>query len=121
MALAFHIAAALVGLYGLALTFIMRETSEGKWVNRIEEFWIRVDDRRKAAGGLWFSLFNAVAAKLTKVFNRIVGEKMISLRLIGISGSLSFTSLFFFYTVFFGFSNYLSYSPRPNQADSAWS
>ena len=107
MALAYHIFAALVGVYVFALTFVMRETTEGKWVNRIEEFWIRVDDRRIAAGGLWLSLFNAVAAKLTRVFNRIVGEKLISLRLIGISGSLSFTSLFSFYALFFGVASYL--------------
>jgi len=107
MALACNILAALVGVYVFALTFVMRETTEGKWVNRIEEFWIRVDDRRIAAGGLWFSLFNAIAAKLTKVFDRIVGEKLISLRLIGISGSLSFTSLFSFYALFFGVASYL--------------
>ena len=106
MALVCHILAALVGVYVFALTFVMRETAEGKWVNRIEEFWIRVDDRRLAAGGLWFSLFNALAVKLTKVFNRIVGEKMISLRLIGMSGSLSFTFLFLFYALFFGIVSY---------------
>ncbi len=107
MALILHIVAAIVGLYVLALTFVMRETSEGKWVNRIDEFWIRVDDRRIAAGGLWLSLFNAIASKLTRVFNRIVGEKMISLRLIGISGSLSFTSMCFFCALFFAVISYL--------------
>lgn len=107
MALAFHIVVAIVGIYVFALTFVMRKTTEGRWVNRIEEFWIRVDDKRIAAGGLWFSLCNALAAKLTRAFNRIVGEKMISLRLVGISGSLSFASLFSFYALFFGAGGYV--------------
>jgi hypothetical protein len=106
MVFALHIVAAAVGVYVFVLTFVMRETSEGEWVNRIDEFWVRVDDRRIAAGGLWFSLFSAIASKLTKVFNRIVGEKMISLRLVGVSGSLSFTSVFFFFALFFGVVSY---------------
>lgn len=106
MFLALHIVAALAGVFIFALTYLMRETSEGKWVNRIDEFWIRVDDRRIAAGGLWLSLFNNIAAKLTKIFDRIVGEKLVSLRLIGISGTLSFASLFFFYALFLGVCSY---------------
>lgn len=107
LALAFHILAAAVGIYVFVLTFVMRETTEGRWVNRIEEFWIRVDDRRRAAGGRWLSLFKATAAKLIRVFNRVVGERMLSLRLVGISGTLSFTSLSLFYALMFGLLSYL--------------
>jgi hypothetical protein len=85
----------------------MRESTEGKWVNRIEELWIRIDDRNKAVGDTTRALFNAVAEKVTKAFNRIVGTRIISPRLVGISGSLSFTSLFLFFGLFFELLSYI--------------
>ncbi len=101
MTLALHIFALLIGAYVFYLTFVMRESTEGKWVNRIEEFWVRIDDRGKAVGENTRSLFSALAQKVTKTFNRIVGVRIISIRLVGISGSLSFASALFFYGVFF--------------------
>lgn len=76
-------------------------------MNRIDEFWVRVDDRRIVAGGLWLSLCDSTAAKLTRVFNRIAGGKIISLRLIGVSESLSFASLFLSLASLFGVLSYL--------------
>jgi hypothetical protein len=95
MALTLHIVALLIGAYIFYLTFVMRESTEGKWVNRIDEFWIRIDDRSKAVGETTKSLFNALAAMVATAFNRIVGVRVISPRLVGISGSLSFASAFF--------------------------
>ncbi len=76
-------------------------------MNRIDEFWVRVDDRRIVAGGLWLSLCDSTPAKLTRVFNRIAGGKIISLRLIGVSGALSFASLFLSLASLFGVLSYL--------------
>jgi hypothetical protein len=92
MILTLHIAALVVGLYFWYLTFVMRESTEGKWVNRIEEMWIRIDDRSKATRDTAKALFNVVAGKITRIFNGIVGDKVVSIRLVGISGSLSFAS-----------------------------
>jgi hypothetical protein len=96
-----HIVAALLGAWVFYLTFVMRESTEGKWVNRIEEMWIRIDDRNKAVGETTKSLFNVVAGKVSRTFNRIVGTKIFSARLVGISGSLSFATAFFIYGAFF--------------------
>jgi len=101
MILILHVVAALLGAYAFYLTFVMRESTEGKWVNRIEELWIRIDERNKAVGETTKSLFNAVAEKVSRTFNRIVGTKIFSLRLVGISGSLSFTTAFFIFGAFF--------------------
>ena len=97
MTLAFHIVVVLLGGYLLYLTYVMHEAAEGKWVNRIEELWIRIDDRNKAVLDTTKVLFRVVAEKIEKVFNRIVGRKIASVRLVGISGSLSFACLFSFY------------------------
>jgi hypothetical protein len=112
-----HFLAFSVGTYILYLTYAMRESTEGKWVNRIEELWVRIDDRNKAVGDTTKALFGAVAEKVTKALNRIVGAKIISLRLVGISGSLSFASLLFFIGFFFELASYflVTYSDKLKQ------
>jgi hypothetical protein len=101
MSLTLHILVLLIGAYIFYLTFVMRESTEGRWVNRIDEFWIRVDDRSKAAGDTTKSLFNALAVKVAAAFNRVVGVRIMSARLVGISGSLSFASAFFVFGALF--------------------
>jgi hypothetical protein len=101
-------AAALVsGFYLLSMTFIMRESTEGKWTNRIEDLWVRLDDRHKVVGETTKALVLAIAQKVTGAFDRIVGPGIVSARLVGISGSLSFTSLFLLFGVAFGFFTYI--------------
>lgn len=104
---ALHVIALLVGAYIFYMTFVMRESTEGKWVNRIEELWIRIDDRNKAVGDTTRALSNALAEKIAKGFNRLVGIKAISLRLVGFSSSLSFASLFFFFGCLLELTSYL--------------
>ena len=99
-------AAGLLGFYLIYLTFVMRESIEGNWVNRIEELWIRIDDRNKAVGETTKTLFEVLARKVNAVFDRIVGTRLVSIRLIGISGSLSFTSCFLIFGLFFEIAAY---------------
>lgn len=96
MTLALHILAPLFGLYLWYLTYVMRETTEGKWVNRIEELWVRIDDRSKVSGSKTKLVFSAVATKVTKILDQVFGVRIISPRVVGVSGSLSFASLFLF-------------------------
>src|ERR1039457_6270835 len=99
--------AGLLGLYLFSLTFVMKESTEGLWVNRIAELWIRIDDRNKAIGDTTKTLFRVLAENVASLFNRIVGNKMISIRVVGISGSLSFASLFCFFGLFFEIASYV--------------
>lgn len=85
----------LMGLVILYLTFVMEETAEGVWVNRIEALWIDLDDRRRSVGETTVLVFNAVAIAISQLFDRSFGAKLLSLRSIGVSSSLSFTSFFF--------------------------
>ena len=81
----------------------MKETTEGKWVNRIEELWIATDDKRKSTGERTVVLFNAIAAKISRAMNRIFGPRPISIKMIGVSSSLSFSSLFLVLAATLGF------------------
>jgi hypothetical protein len=90
-----HAASGVLGFYLLYLTFAMRESTEGKWVNRLEELWIQIDEHSRTVGETTRALFGRLAGMVTTLFNRILGRRMISVRVVGISGSLSFASLFF--------------------------
>ena len=96
-----HIIVGLIGAFLFALTFVMRESTEGVWVNRIEEFWIEVDDRKKSIGESTKILFRKIADKVSRAFNCVFGPKLISVRTIGMSGSLSFASFFLILAVIF--------------------
>jgi hypothetical protein len=90
-----HIAVGLIGAYLVFLTFVMEETTEGVWVNRIENLWVALDDRAKSISETTRLLFAKVADKVSQAFNRVFGSKFLSARAIGVSSSLSFTSFFF--------------------------
>jgi hypothetical protein len=89
-----HFISGIVGVYLVYLTFVMTESTEGIWINRLEELWIQVDERNKSVGETTRALFSTVADKVSRVFNRIFGVRLISLRAIGTSGSLSFACFF---------------------------
>lgn len=73
----------------------MYEDEEGKWQNRIEELWVAINDREKLAGGSQASaFFNRIANVATRGFNRVLGRKLFSLQLVGVSTSYSFAALF---------------------------
>jgi hypothetical protein len=76
------------------MTYVMQESTEGLWINRLEELWIQVDDRKLTIHETTKILFTKVADKVSRTFNRVYGTKLISIRTVGVSGSLSFASLF---------------------------
>ena len=92
-------------------------------MNRIEEFWIRIDDRSKASSDTSKQVLNAIALKVTGILNRIVGTKIVSVRLIGISSCFSFVSLFVFYGLFFELIAYvvIKYGDQIKQRATNWS
>jgi len=73
----------------------MYEDEEGKWQNRIEKLWVAINDREKLAGGSQASaFFNKVADVATRGFNRVLGRRLFSFQLIGVSTSYSYAALF---------------------------
>jgi hypothetical protein len=102
-----HVFAGLIGFYLFSLTYVMRESTEGQWVNRIEEFWVHMDDRSKTAGEATSTMFKELASRVAQIFNRIVGTRLLSIRLVGISSSLSFASFVFILGLFLEVLAYL--------------
>lgn len=85
-----------IGLLAYYVAFFMYEDEEGRWQNRIENFWIAVNDYAQSSGGKTSSLFNSVAGMVTRVFNRILGRKLLSLQFVGVSSSYSLAAMCLF-------------------------
>jgi hypothetical protein len=60
----------------------------GIWQNRLETFWAAVYDRAKTTGSTT-ALFNQLGETLRKAFNRVFGERILSLQAFAISVNLS--------------------------------
>jgi hypothetical protein len=84
-----------IGVLAYYIAFFMYEDEEGKWQNRIEKLWVAINDKEKSAGGSQASaFFNKVADVATRGFNRVLGRRLFSLQLVGVSTSYSFAALF---------------------------
>src|SRR4051794_22204896 len=91
-----RILAALVGVAAMYAAFFMYEDEEGKWQNRIEQLWIGINDLERTMGSRTAAIFNRVAAIVTRTIDRVVGKKLLSFQLIGVSTCFSFAALFLY-------------------------
>ena len=100
----------------------MMESTEGKWVNRIEEVWIQIDERSKSVGESTRDLSGRLAGTITSLFNRILGQRMISVRVIGISSSFSFASFLSICGLGLEWLVYfiMKYTPASNRSDASF-
>ena len=69
-----HIIVGLIGAYLVYLTFAMKESTEGVWVNRIANFWIELDDRKKSIGESTKILFSKLADQFLCLHSRFWSE-----------------------------------------------
>ena len=73
----------------------MYEDEESKVQNILEEWWIRVDDLKQLAISRHVAVMRTVAKFAGTGLNRIFGKKILSVRVIAVSGCLSLASLHF--------------------------
>jgi hypothetical protein len=73
----------------------MEKSTEGIWVNRIEAFWIHLDDCRKAIGETTKALFRKIANIVSGLLDQIFGKRMVSVQAFCSSINLSLASLCF--------------------------
>jgi hypothetical protein len=95
----------LLGLLGGILIYtslLLRENEEGELQNRLEALWIRIDDLRSNAVSKEAAFLKAIADIITKGFNFIFGERLLSLKSIIISMFLSSISICFMLPILFG-------------------
>src|SRR5271169_480300 len=86
-----------VAMLAYYAAFFMCDTEEGGWQSRTEKLWVDIDDRARLSGTKTVALFNAVAGVVTRGFNRVLGRKLLSFQLVGVSSSYSFAGLFLFF------------------------
>lgn len=92
-------------------TCFLYEDEEGRLQNRIEDVWVTINDNAKISGDKTSVLFGKVAGLVTRVFDRVLGKRLFSFQLVGVSSSAAFAALFLalgvgclglFYLIFLG-------------------
>jgi len=83
-----------IGLVAYYCAFFLHEDEQGKLVNRIDQLWIAVDDKKKRAGGIAPALLNKVADIVKRTIDRILGRKLVSAQLVGVSVCYALAGLF---------------------------
>jgi hypothetical protein len=86
---------ALVCLFIYAALFL-DEGEEGRYENRIERWWVRVNDQRRSALSAAATLIGSVAELAGRQFDRLFGRKLFSPRSLGVSVCFSIASLFLY-------------------------
>src|SRR5579863_4989156 len=91
----------ILGVVLICAGLFLYEDEEGKFQNKIEEWWISLSDRQKASRSRVAAFMQAVA-RLTGIgFDRLFGQRLFSLRVIPVSVFLSFASFFLFIVLTF--------------------
>ena len=83
---------------------------EGKLQDRIESLWVVIDDKQKSEVGRATALFNRIASYVTRIYNCILGRRLFSLQMVGISSAPSIGGFFIFAAILLLILLYLSLS-----------
>jgi hypothetical protein len=117
---AFRIVMLFGGCLLLYTVVTMFPDEEGRLQNRIENLWVAIDDMQQSAVGRATSLFNRIASYVTRVYNRILGVRLISVQIVGVSSASSLAG-FFLGTAFISvallnilLSNHITINPQFN-------
>ncbi len=84
-----RVIAGLLGFLCLYMAFFLFEDEEGKWQNKLDGFWVSVDDRAKVVDRTSTALFNQIGRKLISACDLIFGERRVSVRAVATSVNLS--------------------------------
>jgi hypothetical protein len=86
-----------VHLFGVLLIYLglcLRPDEEGRIENRIELLWRAINDKNKVSSDKTTALFNRIGEIIGRKFDKILGKRLISVQMIGVSTSASFAGLF---------------------------
>src|SRR5579859_1633886 len=87
------VAVCLVGAVALYIAIFMYESEQGKLQDRIVKLWSDIDDRRNKGEPL--ALATKSAGLIGRLVDRVLGKRLISFRMVGMSTALSlFAGLF---------------------------
>ena len=82
-----------IGLSLILMSVLLYETEEGKIENTLEKWWVFLSDTERRAVGKHVSFVATVASLADRLFDRLLGENLLSLRAVGISACFSIASL----------------------------
>jgi hypothetical protein len=85
-----RVAAGCVAALAFYMAFFMYEDEQGRWQNRLNEFWVRVDDRAKITGRTSTALWNKISELVVNFLNKTFGKRLFSARSVIASVNLSF-------------------------------
>ena len=83
-----------VGALFMCVGLFLYEDEEGRFQNKVEEWWIRLSDKQKVSRSVVVAFMQEVARLTGRGFDRLFGEGLFSLRIIPISTFLSLASVF---------------------------
>jgi len=76
-------------LYGALFLY---ETEEGEIQNKLQDWWVRVDDLRKSVSTRQAVFLQSAATATTRAFEAVFGRKLLSSRALAVSSLLSLSS-----------------------------
>jgi hypothetical protein len=83
-----------IGVLLICVGLFLYEDEEGRFQNKVEEWWIRLSDKQRVSRSAVAAFMQEVARLTGKGFDRLFGRGLLSLRIIPISIFLSFASVF---------------------------
>jgi hypothetical protein len=95
---------------------------EGMLQNRVENLWVAIDDKQKSAVGRATVLFNRIASYVTRIYNRILGVRLVSVQMVGVSSASSIAGFFLlgalllFALLYLSLSRNVAVTPKFNAA-----
>jgi len=98
---------ALIGLLCLYFAFFAYETEQGKIQNKLEEWWVKIDDTKEITNTSLIKFLRRISLFTTISINKIFGEKIFSFQ----SAWVSVFYLNGVITIYFAFSSIILDSP----------
>ena len=90
--IALRVIAAVAGALSLYAALFLYEDDQGRIENRLEEWWVRLDDQRNAAVSRHTAFMREVARLAGRGFDRLFGHRLFSLQAFGASSALSMST-----------------------------
>jgi hypothetical protein len=92
---ALRVAIAALGILFVLMSTLLYPTEEGLIQNKLEEWWIALDDAEPRAVGKHTAFMAGVANITTRLFDRLFGDNLLSAKSVAVSACFSLASLGF--------------------------
>ena len=87
--LALRVLAGIVGAISLYAALFLYEDEHGNLENRLEDWWVKLDDERNSAVSRHTAFMREVARLAGDVFDRVFGKKLLSPQAFGVSSAFT--------------------------------